>query len=165
MRTFMSSSAGSLAAAARPRQEERLGDRVRLADEALEGPVAALLDARRDPGERRQRAERAAAAGELEGGDVVLRAVVVGGQRRRAQQVDRAVRADQAAAGEGRRGRQRDDEERRAPRAAPARLIERIIVDLPLDGRSVRTGPCWGPKTPRGAALVPAAARGPGRVD
>ena len=55
----------------------RGGDRVGLADEALERPVAALLDLRRDAGERRQRPERPAAAGELEGRDVVLLAVVI----------------------------------------------------------------------------------------
>ena len=52
---------------------------------------------------------------ELEGRDVVLDAVVVAGEGRRAQQVDGAVRADQAAAGENRgcsgRERRRGDPE------------------------------------------------------
>ena len=48
------------------RSVEEHGLRVRLADEPLEGPVAALLDARRNPGQRGERAERATAARELE---------------------------------------------------------------------------------------------------
>ena len=125
--------------------------RIGLADQALEGPVAALLDARRHPGEGRQRPERPAATGELEGRDVVLLAVVVGGQRRRPEEVDRAVRPDQSAAREGRRRRQRDEEQGGAHRGgepAPGRWIGRIIVDLlgatDPPGR-VRSGP----KTPR----------------
>ena len=101
MRTFISSSAESAAAAALAANWSGFAARLGLLDEALEGPVAALLDLRGDPGERRQRPELATAAtGELEGRDVVLHAVVVGGQGRGPQQVDRAVRADQAAAGE-----------------------------------------------------------------
>ena len=92
--------------------------------QALERPVAALLDARRDPGERRQRAELATAAGELERRDVVLHAVVVGGERGGPEEVDRAVRPDQTAAGEGRRGRQ-DRDERGAPAAAKVRRTAR----------------------------------------
>ena len=56
------------------------------------------------PGSGMMRAERAAAAGELERGDVVLDAVVVAGEGGRAQQVDGAVGADEAAAGERRAG-------------------------------------------------------------
>src|SRR6476660_4498194 len=42
--------------------------------------------------------------------------------------------------------------------AAPARLIERTIVDLPLGGRSVRTGPV-GALDSAHVALVPATVR------
>ena len=48
--------------------------------------------------------EGSAAAGELEGGDVVLDAVVIAGEGRRAKQVDGPVRADEAAAAECGRG-------------------------------------------------------------
>src|SRR6185436_7564341 len=88
-------------------------DRTGLADEALERPVAALLDTRRHAGERRDRAELPAAAGELEGGHVVLGAVVVAGERRRPQEVDRAVRPDQSPAGEGGSRREKDRKGRR----------------------------------------------------
>src|SRR6185436_2377692 len=77
-------------------EQRRLG----LADEALEGPVAALLHLRRDAGERRERSECAATARELERRDVVLLAVVIRGERRRLEQVDRAVGPDQASAGQ-----------------------------------------------------------------
>jgi hypothetical protein len=73
-----------------------------LTDEALERPVAAFLDQRRDGGERYQRAELPATALELERGDVVLDAIVVAREGRGAQQVDRAVgpmRPAQAATG------------------------------------------------------------------
>ena len=135
----MSSSALSLAAAPAARKSA-LRDRVRLADEALEGPVATLLDARRDPGQRRDRAERAATAGELEGRDVVLRAVVVAGHRRGAQQVDRAVRPDQPTARQRRHGGQPDDEDGAGESCAGSadRTDHRRS---PLGGRSVRTGP------------------------
>jgi hypothetical protein len=83
-------------------------DRVRLLDEALERPVATLLDARRDAGQGSQRAEGSAAALELEGRDVVLDAVVVADERRRPEEVHRPVRADEATAGEGRCGREQD---------------------------------------------------------
>ena len=74
----------------------------------------------------------------------MLLAVVVGGQRGRPQQVDRAVRADQAAAGEGRRGRHGDHEQcgcdgaRQAGGGSADRADHRRS---PLDGRSGRTGP------------------------
>ena len=81
----------------------REGDRgARLEDEALEGPVAALLDGRRLVREGDDRAELPAAPGVLEGRDVVLDPLVVARERRRPQQADRSVGADQAAAGEGR---------------------------------------------------------------
>ncbi len=84
----------------RPSGFERAEGR-RLQLEALERPAAALLDLRWHSRQRDQRAELAAAALELEGGHVVLDAVVVGGQSGRAAQVDRAVRADQPGAGVG----------------------------------------------------------------
>ena len=108
IRTWAASSAA--ADAAGDAAESRT--RARLADQALEGPVAALHDARRDAGQGSDRAELAAAAGELEGGDVVLDAVVIARERRRPEQVDCAVRSDQAAAGEGRGGRQEDRQRR-----------------------------------------------------
>ena len=67
--------------------------------QALERPVAALLDARRDAREGRQAAERTATTGELERGHVVLVPVVVARERRRPQEIDRAVGPDQSAAG------------------------------------------------------------------
>src|SRR6185295_3018111 len=70
-------------------------------------------DAGRHAGERRDGAERPAAAGELEGGHVVLGAVVVTGECRRPQEVDRAVRPDQSAAGEGGSRREKDCQARR----------------------------------------------------
>ena len=82
----------------------RADGRIRLADQALERPVAALLDARGDARERRDRAEGAAAALELECRHVVLDAVVVARERRRSEQVDGAIRPDEPAAGEGRAG-------------------------------------------------------------
>ena len=80
----------------------RLRDRVGLEEQALEGPVAALLDARRLVRERDDRAELLAATGVLEGGDVVLDTVVVGRERGGAQEADRPVRADEPTAGESR---------------------------------------------------------------
>ncbi len=88
-------------AATRGAEEEALGRRERIGLEAqsLERPVAALLDARRYPGEWRQAAERAATARELERGDVVLLAIVIARERRRPQEVDGPVRTDEPAAG------------------------------------------------------------------
>ena len=100
--TFISSSAPAAAGRARRRRSAARCGRVRLADQPLERPVAALHDARRDAGQRRDRAERAATARELEGGDVVLHAVVVAGEGRRPEQVHRAVGADEPAARERR---------------------------------------------------------------
>ena len=73
--------------------------RLRLPAQALQRPVAALLDARRYPGEGRQAAERPAPTGELERGDVVLHPVVIPGERRRPEEIDGPVRADEPAAG------------------------------------------------------------------
>ena len=86
--------------------------RRRFADQSLQGPGAAALDAGGHVGQRDERAELAAAAQELEGGDVVLDAVVVGRQGRRAAEVDRAVRADQPGAGEGRAGENERSQQR-----------------------------------------------------
>ena len=58
--------------------------RLTLAHKALQCPSSAPLDGRRHVGQRNQRAELATAADELERRDVVLEAVVVRGQRRRA---------------------------------------------------------------------------------
>ena len=85
-----------------------LGRGIRLADEALEGPVAAANDIGRDAGERGDAAERAATARECEGRHVVLHAGVVTGKGRGAQQVHRTVRADEPATGG--RGRGQDHE-------------------------------------------------------
>ena len=88
------------AAAVRAEREEALrAPGIRLADQALERPVAALLDTRRYPGEWRQAAEGTPAAGEFERGDVVLDPVVVARERRRPQEVDRPVGTDEPAAG------------------------------------------------------------------
>ena len=97
-------------------------------------------------GEWRQRAECPAAAGELEGRDVVLRPIVIAGQRRRAQAGPRRspISPPQANAGAADRAMTR----RAAPRAAPARPIERIIVDL--CARPGRAGSVWPPRL-RGA--------------
>jgi hypothetical protein len=82
--------------------------------EALQRPVAAALDLRRDPGQRHDRADRLAGPAELEAGHVALDAVVVSGERGRAGELDGAVLADQAAARDRRRGgeRHRDERER-----------------------------------------------------
>ena len=69
--------------------------------EALEGPVAAALDVCGYVGEGDEGAELAAAALELEGGDVVFDAVGVGGEGGGAAEVDVAVGADEAGAGVG----------------------------------------------------------------
>ncbi len=79
--------------------EVRLRDGIRLTDESLEGPVTALLDARRYSGEWRETAERTSATGELEGRHVVLDPVVIARERRRPQEVDRPIRSDEPAAG------------------------------------------------------------------
>ena len=81
------------------REEARLRLRVGLEPQPLERPVTALLDAGRYPGEWRQAPEGSATARELERGDVVLLAVVIPGERRRSQEIDRPIGADQPAAG------------------------------------------------------------------
>jgi hypothetical protein len=83
--------------------EQEVG-RIGFENQALEGPVAAALDLRRDVGQGRDRAEGTAAAGELEAGDVVLDAFVVAGEGRGAKKVHGPVRTDQAAAGQRGRG-------------------------------------------------------------
>ena len=88
----------------------------------------------------------------------MLLAVVIARQRRRPQEVDRAVRADQAAAGEGRRrppARGRAGRLRRRATAAAGRLIERVIVDLPVDGRSASDRSCWGSRLRMARSGVP----------
>src|SRR5207244_13175298 len=80
---------------------------------ALKRPGPALFDLVRDARQRDERPELARASGELERSDVVLDAVVVTRERGRAEQVDRAVRADEARAG---RGGLRCDDERRGDR-------------------------------------------------
>ena len=84
---------GPATSAAPPRRRRHL------AREPLQRPVAAALHRRRHAGQRDDRADLLALAGELERRDVALDAVVVRGERRRAHQPDRAVLADQAAAG------------------------------------------------------------------
>ena len=83
-------------------EEDRLLGRRGLTDQALQGPVPALFDGARDAGERDEGAELAGAAGELERGDVVLDTVVITRERGGAEQVDRAVGADETRAGCGR---------------------------------------------------------------
>src|SRR5204862_4077383 len=63
--------------AERGRSRDQAFDRLGLADEPLEGPGAALLDVRGNSGERGERPELPAAPRELEGGHVVLDAVVI----------------------------------------------------------------------------------------
>ena len=77
------------------------GGRRDLTLEALQRPVPAPLDAGGDAGERGDRADLFTLAREFERRDVVLDAVVVGGEGRRAHQLDGAVLADQATAGAG----------------------------------------------------------------
>src|SRR5207237_4147497 len=62
--------------------------RISFPDEALQGPVAAALDLGGDAWQRDDGAELPAAARELERRDVVLDAVVVGGECGGAEQVD-----------------------------------------------------------------------------
>ena len=84
----------------------RWGD---LLGQALEGPVPASHHLVRDAGERDDRPDRLTGAGELERRHVALHAVVVGGQRGRSGQLDRAVLAHEPAAGRGRGGGDGDD--------------------------------------------------------
>ena len=79
-----------------------------LLGEALERPVAAADHLGGDVGERDDRADLLALAGELEAGDVALDAVVVGGEGAGLGQLDGAVLADEATAGA--RGGGADDE-------------------------------------------------------
>ncbi len=84
----------------------------------------------------------------------MLRAVVVAGHRRGAEQVDRAVGPDQPTAGQRRHGGQPDDEDGAGERCAGSadRTDHRRS---PLGGRSVRTGPV-GALDSAAVALVPA---------
>jgi hypothetical protein len=66
--------------------------------QALQGPVAAALDLGGDGGQRHDRPDLLALAGELEGGHVALYPVVVGGERRGAHQLDGAVLTHQPTA-------------------------------------------------------------------
>ena len=151
IRTFMISSARDAdGAAAASKANERLALGLGLADQPLEGPVAALLDARRDRGQRRDRAERAAAAGELERRDVVLDAVVVAGERRRPEEVDRAVRSDEPATGERRTSGQEESQQR----------CREDDAESPHRSVSWAVGPggsALAPVTPSGGTEVPAA--------
>jgi hypothetical protein len=70
-----------------------------LALEPLERPVAAAFDLRGHAGQRDEGTELAAAALELEGGDVVFDAVAVAGKGGCAAQIDRSVGADEPGAG------------------------------------------------------------------
>ena len=138
---LLGADAAGAAAATRRRRTRWTG--LGLADQPLERPVAALHDARRDAGQRRDRAERAAAARELEGGDVVLDAVVVAGEGRRPEQVDGAVRADQPAAGERRGDRQEEAEDRRREaESGTDRVVSCRIASPSWAGRPMRAGGC-----------------------
>src|SRR5439155_20594269 len=90
-----------------------------LAVEALEGPVAAPLDLRGDGRQGDDRAELGPAALELERGDVVLEAGVVGGQRARAQEADGAARRHQPRARRSGRGPEPDRAERKRDHRGP----------------------------------------------
>ena len=93
-----------------------------LLGQALEGPVAAAHHLGRDVGQRDDRADRLALAGELERRDVALDAVVVGGERRGLGELDRAVLADEAAAGAG--GQRGGDEHGRRGREGDGQATE-----------------------------------------
>ncbi len=85
--------------AAEAREQEALRDRFGLEAQPLQRPVATLDDLARDPGEWREAAERPAAARELERRDVVLLPGVIAGERRRPEEIDCPVGADEPAAG------------------------------------------------------------------
>ena len=110
------------------------------ADQPLEGPVAAALDLVRNAGQRDERAELAAAARELERRDVVLDAVVVASEGRRAEQIDRAVRPDEARARRGglRRGGERGDD-RRGSREERSHTV--LLSGVPGNGGMTLAGP------------------------
>ena len=79
-----SSTAAACRSGARRRERFRGERRRHLALEPLQGPVAAALHGGRHARQRDDRADLLALAGELERRHVVLDAVVVRGQRRRA---------------------------------------------------------------------------------
>ena len=132
-------------------------ERRRLANQPLEGPVTTFLDARRNAGKGRDRPEGAAAARKLEGGDVVLDAVVVAGEGRRPQEVDRPVGADQPAAGEGRGDCQEDAEHgRRNSDPQPAHRPE-VSHRIALPGLAGPGGPAVAGPDARPRDAVPRA--------
>ena len=113
------------------RERDRARRRRHLLGQALQGPVAPSHHLGRHVGQRDDRADRLAVAGELERRHVALDAVVVGGEGRRLGQLDRAVLADEAAAG-ARPGR-RLTRPRRRPwrRRRPAGgMAERTVGDM-----------------------------------
>ena len=118
------------AAGCASRKSARLQDGLRLADQPLQRPVAAALDARRDARQRGDRAEPAAASGKREGRDVVLDPGLVADERRRPEQVDRAVWPDQAAAGERRARREEQAPARRRGSPSWARGVAVASHDL-----------------------------------
>ena len=139
---FVSRSTSALAAASSAasaaRRRRLRGRRRDLRAEALQRPVAAPLDLGRDVGQRHDRADRLALAGELERRDVALDAVVVGGQRRRAGELDGAVLADEPAARAG-RARRRRRRWRRRP--GWRRVVQRCAWVAPSQGNAPTTTP------------------------
>src|SRR5205814_55989 len=93
---------GGLSVSGRRGEGERRGSghRFRLSDETLQRPRAAALDLCGDAGERYEGSECGPAALERERGHVVLDAVVVCREGRRARDLDRSVRADEPGTGE-----------------------------------------------------------------
>ena len=118
------------------REREALG-RCDLTLESLQRPVAAPLDLRRNAGQRHDRADFFALAGELERRDVALDAVVVRRQRGRARETDGPVLADQAPARRRRRGSHRNDGGNDQSEPDPFRHEQ--LLDVPVGGdRGVR---------------------------
>ena len=129
--------------ATRARRGRTRGPGVGLDAEPLERPVAALLDARRYPGEWRETAEGATATGELERGDVVLHPVVVSGERRRPEQVDGPIGTDEPAAGQS-GGRSHRDQEEPGDQGA-AGSVDRTHSSILLGSAGPELGPVrWG---------------------
>ena len=155
-----SSSAFWRLSAANGGRPEGLRLRLGLADQPLQGPLAALADVGRDPGQGHDRAELGPAAGVGERGQVVLDPVVVAGQGGGAGQLHRAPRPDQAPAGQGRLGPQQDHARHRrqqqAPTPRPRHLPPRPgpVPMWPWTGRAAERFPAGGgddspPKTCR----------------
>ena len=141
---------GRLAAVGGERgRPQRLRLRLGLADQPLQGPLAALADVGRDPGQGHDRAELGAAAGVGERGQVVLDPVVVAGQGGGAGQLHRPpgpTRPPQAMAGWA--------PSRTTPAtAASSRLQRRVLViahPVPVrfrcdrwTGRAANRFPAW----------------------